>query len=70
MTLETVALWWCYAFGALAAVGLYAVTFLFVVDKLVEAFKVKRAIIDWAWNRARGYKLVEARKIVTPKIEI
>lgn len=58
MTLELVALWWCYAFGALAAILVFAVTALFTIDKLVELFKVKRAILDWAWHRAKGYKLV------------
>jgi hypothetical protein len=64
--LATIALWWCYAFGALAAVGLYAVGFLWVADQLVSAFKVKRAILDWAWHRAKGYELYKP-EIVTPK---
>ena len=59
MTLETIALWWCYAFGALAAVGVYAVSFLWVADQVVVAFKVKKAILDWAWHRAKGYTLVD-----------
>lgn len=59
MSLETIALWWCYGFGALAALGVYAVTFLWLADKLVGVFKVKRAIIDWAWHRAKGYTLVD-----------
>lgn len=66
MTLETVALWWCYAFGGAAALLLLAVTVLFLIDKLTELFKVKRAIIDWAWHRAKGYELREP-KVITPK---
>lgn len=58
MTLELVALWWCYAFGAVAALLLLALVGLFACDKLVELFKVKRAILDWAWHRAKGYTLV------------
>lgn len=56
--LETIALLWCYAFGAMAALLVLAVTALITIDKLTELFKVKRAILDWAWNRARNYKLV------------
>lgn len=52
--LETIALWWCYAFGAAAALILLAVTWMFAIDKLVELFKVKRAILDWAWHRAKA----------------
>lgn len=66
MTLETVALWWCYAFGGLVALGLLIAALLWVIDKLADLFKVKRAIVDWAWHRAKGYELYDP-KIITPK---
>jgi hypothetical protein len=62
VTLELLALWWCYGFGALVAVGVYCVTILWLMDKLSEVFRVKRAIIDWAWHRAKGYELHEPKR--------
>lgn len=66
MTLETIALWWCYAFGAAAALLLLAVAWLAAIDRLVELFKVKRAILDWAWHRAT---VLNEQKITTTKAE-
>lgn len=66
MTLETIALWWRYAFGAFAAILVLAVTALFAIDRLVDLFGVKRAILDWAWHRTKGYEL-HRPEIVTPK---
>lgn len=51
MMLEIIALWWCYAMGATAALGLYAVTFLWAFDRLLTAFKVKRKFLEWVFDR-------------------
>jgi hypothetical protein len=59
MTLETIALWWCYLFGATAALALYAVFALWTMDKLAEMFRVKKAIVEWAWGRMSGYEMVK-----------
>jgi hypothetical protein len=66
VTLETVALWWCYAFGAVAALALLAVTLLYAIDRVTHLFKVSRIITEWAWYRAKGYEIYKP-EITTPK---
>jgi hypothetical protein len=51
--LETVALVWCYCFGAVVAIGLLAIAAIWATDKVLEYLKLSRAIIDFLWARAK-----------------
>jgi hypothetical protein len=61
MSLELVALWWCYAFGGAVALALLIAAWMRLIDQILMLFKVKRAIVDWAWHRAKGYELRDPR---------
>lgn len=53
---ETIALWWCYAVGGTAALGVYGVVFMWAADKVIEAFKLKRLFLTWYGDHLRAEK--------------